>query len=86
MILKKMVKIINYLIPKKKIISFSSIPDYSDNSQAIFNYIIKNRTDKFTNILIACMAVVMGFTLSFLNIKSMYLQISIHAFYIILLS
>lgn len=45
MILKKMVKIINYLIPKKKIISFSSIPDYSDNSQAIFNYIIKNRTD-----------------------------------------
>lgn len=45
MILKKMVKVINYIIPKKNIISFSSIPDYSDNSQAIFNYIIKNRTD-----------------------------------------
>lgn len=45
MILKKMVKSINYIIPKKNIISFSSIPDYSDNSQAIFNYIIKNRTD-----------------------------------------
>lgn len=45
MLLKKMVKIINYIIPKKNIISFSSIPDYSDNSQAIFNYIIKNKQD-----------------------------------------
>lgn len=45
MILKKVIKVVNYLIPKKKIISFSSIPDYSDNSQAIFNYIIKNRAD-----------------------------------------
>ena len=33
---------------------------------------IKNRTDIFTNILIACMAVIMGFVFSFLNIKNMY--------------
>lgn len=41
-------------------------------SSLVYKKFIKNRTDKFTNILIACMAVVMGFTLSFLNIKNMF--------------
>lgn len=41
-------------------------------SSLVCKKFIKNRTDIFTNILIACMAVIMGFVFSFLNIKNMY--------------
>ena len=33
---------VNEMIPKKKVVSFCSIPDYSDNPRAIFEYWMKN--------------------------------------------
>ena len=41
-------------------------------SSLLYKKLIKNKTDIFNNILRACVAVIMGFTFSFLNIKNLF--------------
>lgn len=41
-VLLYIIKILNRLVIKKEYISFSSIPDFSDNSQALFDYMLKS--------------------------------------------
>lgn len=42
---KNFFSILNKIIPKKRIILFSSYPPYSDNAMALYSYIIENRPD-----------------------------------------
>lgn len=42
---EKVLSWINGIIPKKNLILFESYPDYSDNSYALYEYIINNRKD-----------------------------------------
>ena len=46
---KKLITALNKIIPKKNIILFDSYPNFSDNSYALYQYIIKERKDMMEN-------------------------------------